>query len=178
MLFFRKILWRTKWMIPKAFETFLLFKSRECLETNYCYIICEYYLGIWFDSFIQINLYEPPVDTGRKINVHKTFNLRPVSTGTVFCSVPLFGKIVFREPCKTFVIGLIAKIGSSEIILSLQICVRVDPFSTHVKFSEKSFRTPWYAHVRSFRGIFPGLHLCFMEINLPKLIWWAIFLTK
>ena len=25
-----------------------------------------------------------PVDTGRKLNVHKTFNLRPVSTGLVF----------------------------------------------------------------------------------------------
>ena len=27
-----------------------------------------------------------PVDTGRKLNVHKTFNLRPVSTGNVFPS--------------------------------------------------------------------------------------------
>ena len=24
-----------------------------------------------------------PVDTGRKLNVHKTFNLRPVSTGVL-----------------------------------------------------------------------------------------------
>ena len=24
----------------------------------------------------------PPLDTGRKLNVHKTFNLRPVSAGT------------------------------------------------------------------------------------------------
>ena len=27
-----------------------------------------------------------PVDTGRKLNVHKTFSLRPVSTGNVFPS--------------------------------------------------------------------------------------------
>ena len=25
-----------------------------------------------------------PVDTGRKLNVHKTFNLRPVSTGYLY----------------------------------------------------------------------------------------------
>ena len=39
-------------------------------------------LWIWkrkcWISFLQI-----PVDTGRKLNVHKMFNLRPVSTGIV-----------------------------------------------------------------------------------------------
>ena len=35
----------------------------------------------WTD--IRSNVISIPVDTGRKLNVHKTFNLRPVSTGII-----------------------------------------------------------------------------------------------
>ena len=31
-----------------------------------------------------------PIDTGRKLNVHKTFNLRPVSMGKLTTAVRLF----------------------------------------------------------------------------------------
>ena len=35
---------------------------------------------LWFySSFKYVKKYDYPVDKGRKLNVHKTFNLRPVS---------------------------------------------------------------------------------------------------
>ena len=34
-----------------------------------------------FPEYIQRKTYTFPVDTGGKLNVHKTFNLRPVSIG-------------------------------------------------------------------------------------------------
>ena len=37
------------------------------------------------DAYTQFAITNFPVDTGRKLNVHKTFNLRPVSTGLDFC---------------------------------------------------------------------------------------------
>ena len=40
-----------------------------------------------------------PVDTGRKLNVHKTFNLRPVSTGW---RIKMKG--VNKAVCKSFLV--------------------------------------------------------------------------
>ena len=39
-----------------------------------------------------------PVDTGRKLNVHKTFNLRPITTGLVLA---LFTSRLRLEPQKS-----------------------------------------------------------------------------
>ena len=62
-------------------------------------------------SFPLINLKEDPVDTGRKLNVHKTFrrrpgrllnflctfSLRPVFTGEVFSGVISHGRLKFSS---------------------------------------------------------------------------------
>ena len=40
--------------------------------------------NLMYGLFFSVSLYiDAPVDTGRKLNVHKTFNLRPVPTGAV-----------------------------------------------------------------------------------------------
>ena len=40
--------------------------------------------------FLKSNNTDNPVDTGRKLNVHKTFNLRPASTGNALQIKPTF----------------------------------------------------------------------------------------
>ena len=57
-----------------------------CYDRSSCtrFRIDRVYTNIKIASNIRIN--HTPVDTGRKLNVHKTFNLRPVSTGIMVSS--------------------------------------------------------------------------------------------
>ena len=47
------------------------------------YLLDESMVGIELLGYVNIT----PVDTGRKLNVLCTFNLRPVSTGTSICKL-------------------------------------------------------------------------------------------